>query len=316
MNAIIFISLVIVFGFLAGQFLKRQLHQHTVQIRTLTVFIAMRITIPLSVMLAIWQLDIKSWLFAWLPVIGFIFLLSGFLLGWLISKIFKLSDIQHAVVAPAGSFTNMGAIGSFVVFVYLGESGFALVPLFKLFEEVVYFAFLFPYASKFSTLPDLKKRKIWQDPTLQTMFAALLFGATLNLTEVVRPDWFETVTSILIPMGTFSLMISIGLVFRFKAIFQHWKIALTLALCKQILLPFIVLGLVVLTGQVHFYNGLMLQVAVMLSAMPIAFLVILPAALYKLDQDLANSCWVISSLTFLVMLPFFPPLLIWLQSLS
>jgi len=50
--------------------------------------------------------------------------------------------------------------------------------------------------------------------------------------------------------------------------------------------------------------------------MPIAFLVILPAALYKLDQDLANACWVFSSLTFLVMLPFFPFLLSWLQSLS
>jgi len=316
MNTIIFISLVIVLGFLTGQILKRQLHQHTDQIRTLTVFIAMRITIPLSVMLAIWQLDIQSWLFAWLPVIGTIFLLSGFLIGWLVSKFFKLKDIQHAVVAPAGSFTNMGAIGSFVVFVYLGESGFALVPLFKLFEEVIYFAFLFPYASKFSALPNLKKRKIWQDPVLQTMFVALLLGATLNLTDMTRPDWFSSVTSVLIPTGTFSLMISIGLVFRFKAIFQHWRVALTLALCKQILLPVIVLGLIVLTGQAHFYDGLMLQVAVVLSAMPIAFLVILPAALYKLDQDLANSCWVMSSLAFLIMLPFFPFLLTWLQSLS
>ena len=316
MNTIIFISLVIVLGFLLGQILKRQLPERVDQIRTLTVFIAMRVTIPLSVMLAIWQLDITSWLFAWLPIIGTVFLLCGFLIGWLVSKLFKLKDIQHAVVAPAGSFTNMGAIGSFVVFVYLGESGFALVPLFKLFEEVVYFAFLFPYASKYSSLPNLKKRKIWQDPVLQTMFLALLLGTTLNLTGMARPEWFKAVTSVLIPTGTFSLMISIGLLFRFKAIFQHWRIALTLTLCKQILLPIIVLGLIIVTGQAHFYDGLMLQVAVVLSAMPIAFLVILPAAIYKLDQDLANSCWVISSLVFLVMLPFFPPLLAWLQSLT
>jgi len=314
MNTIIFISLIIVLGFVTGQLLKRQLPRHIDGIRNLTVFIAMRVTIPLSVMLAIWQLDIQSWLFAWLPVIGTTFLLLGFVVGWLVSTVFKLKDIQHAVVAPAGSFTNMGAIGSFVVFVYLGESGFALVPLFKLFEEVIYFAFLFPYASKFSALPNLKKRKIWQDPVLQTMFVALLLGATLNLTEIIRPDWFSAVTSVLIPTGTFSLMISIGLVFRFKAIFQHWRVALTLSLCKQMLLPIIVLGLVMLTGQAHFYEGLMLQVAVVLSAMPIAFLVILPAAIYRLDQDLANACWVFSSLTFLAMLPFFPFLLNWLQS--
>ena len=314
MNTIIFISLIIVLGFVTGQMLKHQLPRHINGIRNLTVFIAMRVTIPLSVMLAIWQLDIQSWVFAWLPVMGTTFLLLGFLIGCLVSAVFKLKDSQHAVVAPAGSFTNMGAIGSFVVFVYLGESGFALVPLFKLFEEVIYFAFLFPYASKFSALPTQQKRKIWQVPVLQTMFAALLLGATLNLTDVLRPDWFSSVTSVLIPTGTFSLMISIGLVFRFKAIFQHWRVALTLSLCKQMLLPIIVLGLMMLTGQAHFYEGLMLQVAVVLSAMPIAFLVILPAALYQLDQDLANACWVFSSLIFLVMLPFFPFLLNWLQS--
>jgi len=79
-------------------------------------------------------------------------------------------------------------------------------------------------------------------------------------------------------------------------------------------LPIIVLGLILITGQAHFYNGFMLEVTVALSAIPIAFLVILPAALYKLEQDLANTCWVFSSLTFLIMQLFFPFLLTWLQS--
>lgn len=314
MTPIIFISMVIIFGFLTGQGLNRRLPEHKDKIRILTVFIAMRITIPLSVLLAVWQLNIQSWLLAWLPIVGLIFLVSGFLIGWLLSKLFKLPNIQHAVVAPAGSFTNIGAIGALVVFVYLGESGFALVPLFKLFEEVIYFGFLFPYASRFSTLPQLQKRSWWQDPVLQTMFITLLLGVSLNLTGVARPDWFKTVTSVLIPTGTFCLMISVGLVFRFRSILQHWRIALTLALCKQLLLPVIVFCLVVLIGQTHLYNGLILQVAVLLAAMPIAFLVILPAAMFKLDQDLANACWVVSSLIFLAMLPFFPEILVWLQA--
>ncbi|MEH6452388.1 MAG: AEC family transporter [Psychromonas sp.] len=313
MTPIIFISMVIILGFLTGQILGRQLPEHSPKIRTFTVFIAMRITIPLSVLLAVWQLDIQSWLLAWLPFFGLIFLISGFLIGWLVSKLFKLSDIQHAVVAPAGSFTNIGAVGALVVFVYLGETGLAMLPLFKLFEEVVYFGFLFPYAERFSTLKKRKKRAWWQDPVLQTMFVILLLGVSLNLTEVVRPDWFKSLTSLLVPLGTFCLMISVGLVFRFKSILQHWRIALTLSLGKQILLPSIVFLLVVATGQAQLYDGLMLQVAVLLAAMPIAFIVILPAAMFKLDQDLANACWVVSSLIFLAMLPFFPTLILWLQ---
>jgi len=314
MATIIFISLVIILGFLTGQILYRKAPNHLDPIRTFTVFLAMRFTIPLSVMLAIWQLKAQSWVFAWLPAIGVAFLTSGFCIGWIVSKIYKLKGVQHAVVAPAGSFTNMGAIGALVVFLYLGETGFALVPLFKLLEEFIYFGFLFPYAGRFSTLDNIKKRAIWKDPTLIAMFIALSSGAILNLADVVRPDWFKSITSVLIPTGTFSMMISIGLVFRFKAILQHWRVALTLALSKQLLLPCVVFGLVMLTGQAHAYNGLILEVAVVLSAMPIAFLVILPAAIYKLDQDLANSCWVISSLLFLAMLPFFGPFIGWLQA--
>lgn len=312
MTAILFVLMIIVLGFLCGQLLYRRLPEHSYQIQSIAIFIAMRITIPLSVLLAIWQLNIESWFLAWLPIIGTTFLLLGFVIGWLVSKCYRLPALQHAVVAPAGSFTNLGAIGALVVFVYLGESGFAMIPLFKLFEEVVYFAFLFPYAQSFSQLTQLKKRRWWQDPILKTMFVVLLIGGLLNVTGVIRPVWFESLTSILVPIGTFSLMVSVGLVFRFKSVLQHWRIALTLALCKQTLLPIIVFCLVVMMGQADLYNGLFLQVAVILAAMPMAFIVIMPATIYKLDQNLANACWLISSLIFLVMLPFIPNILTWI----
>ena len=310
MSTIIFIFLVILLGFLTGQILYRKASTNLDKIKLFTTFLAMRFTIPLSVMLAIWQLELQSWHLIWLPIIGSAILLSGFLIGWLVSKSFRLPDIQRAVVAPAGAFTNISAIGSLVVFVYLGETAFALVPLFKLLEEFIYFGFLFPYAKRFSTLQNIKKRALWKDPTLQAMFAALTLGATLNFTEVVRPDWFKDVTSVLIPLGTFSMMISVGLVFRFKTILQHWKIALALSLSKQMLLPVIAYCLVVLTGQAGTYDGLILQIAVLIATMPIAFIVILPASIYKLDQDLANSCWVMSSVVFLIMLPFYATFLV------
>lgn len=312
MSTIIFIFLVILLGFLTGQILYRKASINLDKIKLFTTFLAMRFTIPLSVMLAIWQLDIQSWSLIWLPIIGISILLSGFLIGWSVSKTFRLTNIQRAVVAPAGAFTNIGAIGSLVIFVYLGETAFALVPLFKLLEEFFYFGCLFPYAEQFSSLKNLKKRALWKDPTLQAMFAALTIGTTLNFTEVIRPDWFKDVTSVLIPLGTFSMMISVGLVFRFKTILQHWKVALALSLSKQMLLPVIAYFLVILTGQADAYDGLILQIAVLIGSMPIAFIVILPAAIYKLDQDLANSCWVMSSLVFLIMLPFYSSFLVWL----
>ena len=78
MTPLIFISTVIILGFLTGQSLGRLLPERTIQFRTIAVFVAIRISIPLSVLLAVWQLNIESWLIAWLPLVGLLFLLSGF----------------------------------------------------------------------------------------------------------------------------------------------------------------------------------------------------------------------------------------------
>jgi len=310
MSTILFILLVILLGFITGQILYRTAFINLDKLKLFTTYIAMRFTIPLSVMLAIWQLDIQNWGLIWIPIIGSSIFLLGFLIGWLVSKGLKLPGIQSAVVAPAGAFTNIGAIGSLVVFVYLGETAFALVPLFKLLEEFIYFSLFFPYAARYSKLKNIKKRPLWQDPTLQIMFTALALGCALNLSEIVRPDWFKEVTSILIPLGTFCMMISVGLVFRFNTVMQHWRTALILSLAKQIILPVLTYCLVVLIGQAEAYDGLVLKIAVLLASMPIAFIVILPASIYKLDQDLANSCWIMSSLVFLAMLPLYAAFLI------
>lgn len=312
MSQILFISTIILCGFLTGQVMGRVVPKKIDLIRNIAVFVAMRISIPLSVLLAVWQLNTDNWSLAWLPLIGLVFLLAGFALGWLIAKLLRLPDMQKAVVAPAGSFTNIGAVGALVIFVLLGESGFALLPLFKLFEEVVYFGLLFPYAAKSSPLKHLAKRKWWHDPVLKTMLVSLALGLLLNIYGLVRPLWLENLTSVLVPIGSFSLMISIGLAFRFKSILHHWRVALVLAATRQVVLPLFVFCFVIVIGQAQLYNGLLLQFSVLMAAMPIGFLVILPASLYKLDQDLANACWLTSWLLFLAVLPFLAPLSAWL----
>lgn len=316
MSPILFIFVVILLGFLTGQTLARFAPNKIDLIRNMAVFVAIRVSIPLSVLLALWQLDTKSWSLMWLPLIGLVFLLSGFALGWLIAIIFKLPDIQKAVVAPAGSFTNIGAVGALVVFVLLGESGFALLPLFKLFEEVVYFGLLFPYAAKFSPLRHLSERKWWHDPILKIMFGALTIGLILNVAGIERPIWLSSITSVLVPIGSFSLMISIGLAFKFRSVFKHWRLAVILAATRQILLPLLVFCFIVLIGQANLYDGLLLQFSVLMAAMPIGFLAILPASLYKLDQNLANACWLSSLIVFLAVLPFLASLSSWLGSYS
>jgi len=306
MNQFVFIFSVICLGFLVGQILGRKLPNRTAGIRQVTVFIALRISIPTSILLAIWQLHELNWQAAALPVIGTLFLLSGFGLGFVLSKMFGMTPIQRAVYAPAAGFTNIGAVGALVVLVFLGESGLALLPLFKLLEEFVYFALFFPYAAKFSPTDKVQRRVWWQDRILQTMMVALIVGLVLNVTHVSRPIWMGSMSGVLVPLGTFSLMISVGLVFRFGSMLKYWREALVMALAKQFILPLLVLGMVFLSGQMTAFDGLLVQVFVLIAMMPMAFIVLLPAALYQLDQDLANACWLVNLIVFLSVLPFMP----------
>jgi predicted permease len=101
-------------------------------------------------------------------------------------------------------------------------------------------------------------------------------------------------------------MISVGLVFRFGSIMKYWQQALVLALVKQFLLPLFVVGLVFAAGQWYAYDGLLLRVSVLIAMMPMAFIVLLPAAIYQLDQDLANACWLVNLTVFLMVVPFMP----------
>ena len=50
-------------------------------------------------------------------------------------------------------------------------------------------------------------------------------------------------------------------------------------------------------------NGLPFKVVLILSSMPVAFNALVAASLYDLDLDLANSCWLLSTLGLVVVLP-------------
>ena len=309
MSQFLFIFTVIVAGFITGQVLKKK-KPSTEKLMPAFVFFALRFTVPISLLLAIWQLPLNSKAIFILPFLGFAVLLFGFGIGLVAGKFLKMTPHQIGAYAPAGGYTNMGVIGSLASLVFLGESGIALVPLVKLFEEIVYYAILFPYAARCSTqATNAKRRAFWLDPTLLISLSAVSLGFLLNFSGYDRPVFFNNVVDLFVPVGTFSLMIAVGLSFQLGSLGRLWKQALLLALAKQFLVPAFAVGLVFLVGAQSVQDGLVLQSLFLLSAMPMAFIVLVPAALYKLDQDLASVTWMLSLIVFILVLPSFPYLL-------
>ncbi len=264
---------------------------------------------PITIVGALWTIRMKDGRLMAFPVLEvFAILLGGFLaLG--ASKILKLERRKTGSMFACGFFTNTLSIGGLVCFVFLGEMGFALVAFYRIFEEVMYYGVGFPMAKLYST--DTREKETWQDKLKRlgtdtfvlVSLSSLFTGGLLNLSGLKRPEVYQIINSILIPLGTLALLISIGLAMRIKTIQDYLRECIVISGIKFLIVPVILTLAAFLLGYGEIDDGLPLKVVMILSAMPVAFTSLVPPSLYDLDIDLANSCWLFSTSLLVVVLP-------------
>jgi len=264
---------------------------------------------PISFLAAVWVVSFGDMRVALLPLIGVCALIAGGLLGLGLARLMQKSSQQTGVLFCCGSFSNIGAIGGLVCFVFLGEAGFALIALYKMFEEIVYYTIGFPLARYYSgdsgQQQSLGKRilGVLSDPFVCAALSAFLLGLFLNLSNTPRPEIFGAITAISIPAGTFVLIVSIGLGMRFSRVGNYLKESLAICLIKFMVIPFIVCSLAYFFGLHLVADGLPFKVVLVLSSMPVAFNALVAASIYDLDLDLANSCWLVSTGALIIIMP-------------
>jgi predicted permease len=317
MDKIVFSLTLIISGLLAGYFLRLLSERGSItlplpiaDLRKLLQKIGLLFFLPISFMAAVWVVRFTDLRIALLPLIGVTALVTGGLLGMLFARLIKAPPRQRGVLFCCSSFTNIGAVGALVCYMFLGEGGFALVALYKMFEEIIYYTIGFPIARFYSGLTGDKDStlfsKIWgivRDPFVATILAAFLVGVILNSSGLTRPKFFEVINSLFIPAGTFVLIVSIGLGMRFSRISSHLRLAFSVAAIKSMATPVVATSIAWMVGLGTIDGGLPLHVVLILSSMPVAFNSLVAASIYDLDLDLANACWLISTLSLIVVLP-------------
>ena len=208
-----------------------------------------------------------------------------------------------------GAFTNIGSIGALICYVFLGEEGFALVPVYKLFEQLIYYAVGFPIAKSFSNNTIKKENIISQlkivftDIFVIVALISIVIGTFFNLSGIERPIFYKSINAIFIPTGTAILLASIGLAMKFGKVRNYIKQSITVSIIKFVLVPLIISTIAFFLGYGKMEGGLPLKVVIILSSMPVAFAALIPASIYDLNLDLANSCWLVTTLSLIVILP-------------
>ncbi|BBO68784.1 hypothetical protein DSCA_27140 [Desulfosarcina alkanivorans] len=270
---------------------------------------ALLFVLPVTVLGAIWTVDVRSLSIAALPLIGVGAITLGGILALGAARMLQLDPRKTGALVPCGAFTNIGAIGALICYVYLGEMGFALVPIYKLFEELTYYAVGFPLAKYFSAVDAVQDsvgerlKALMIDPFILTALFSIIIGGVLNLSGLPRPEVFGIVNAIFIPLGTGMMLISIGLAMRFGSVRHYLKACTLVSLIKFIIVPVCATATAWSIGYGHMESGLPLKVVIILSSMPVAFSALIPPSIYDLDLDLANACWFFTTSALIVVLP-------------
>ena len=275
---------------------------------------------PIAFVGAVWSLRLADARFAALPVVGLATLVSGFLLGRAGARFLRLPPLRAGVFIPSSSFTNIGSIGGLLIFILVGEAGFALVPFYKLFEETWYFSVLFPTARRYgerigagareSDHPETASRqrisatlkRIATDPFIIISLSSVLAGLALNLSGARRPAFYADLNSVLIPLASWLTLFTIGMRMKIGNLFEHPRTT-ALFLGMRALLPVIGVSLGLLLGLGRTEGGIGLKTVLVLSSMPVGFLGVVPPAMFGLDVEFANRLWLVSNATLVLIVP-------------
>ena len=197
---------------------------------------------PVAIAGATWIVTIRDPALAALPLVGLFAIVSGGVLALGAARLLRLPPRRTGAFFCCGSFTNIGSIDALVCYLYLGEPGFALVPIYKIFEELSYSSTGFPIAKHYSGSVVSEGRwdrlkGLARDPLILVSVSALLLGGTLNTGGLERPALYGTVNAVLIPLTTFLLLVSVGLALRFRRVGDYLRESAAVAAVKFAAVP-------------------------------------------------------------------------------
>lgn len=249
-----------------------------------------------------------------MALLGATALLTGAVTGRAIIALREPPDREAGAFLGCAAMTNILSFGGLICFVFWGNGALQLTYLFKLFEQVLYFGIFYTWCSLYS--PDLPpdRRGVIQsfqrNPITLVPLATVIGGVTAN-TWLFRtygptfqlPEICLGINNVAVPLQTGLMAFAVGLTMA-PARVGGYKVEIGyIAGIKFGVMPAVTALLAMGLHSLGLLSESGLRVAVVLSAMPVAFNALIPPSLYHLDEDLANSCWMVTTACLLILVP-------------
>ena len=307
---------IIFFGLIAGYIIQQLKYRKIIQfpvnlddLRKNLQKISLLIFLPISTIGTLWIINLDNIKIIALPFLGIFALFTGGILGLFAAQILKLNRRDKGSIIICSSFANIASLGGLICYFFFGEKGFALVTFYALFVQISYYIVGFPIAKSFSS--DITSnvnlisrfKKIFSDIFVVVALIYISIGILLSLSNIPRPTIYSSINAVVIPIQTLLMLISIGLAMKFGRIKNYIKECMVVCCIKFLLVPLTVSSVAYLISYGKIEEGLPLKVVIVLSSMPVAFTALIPVSIYNLNLDMANSCWLVTTLSLILTVP-------------
>lgn len=311
----IFALAIIVIGLLFGRGLRVLLDKGKIassdkmhRILKMSTMAALLVVNPIIILGAFWFVQLDDIRLIFIPLLGAMTLILGGGLALYAAKRLKLTRDKQGAMFSSGTFTNLGSFGALFCFVFLGEASLVFVALFRLFEDLLYYAVGFPVSQSYGESQREEKptsflKKMVKNPFIIVTVAAIAIGGSLNLSPWERPDYYSNINSMLVPIFTILLVVPTGFNLRVGKVKGYVKESLIVAAIKYGIVPVTVTVFALLFGLKDIYGGIAFKSVLILAAMPPGFTSLVPPQLFNLDKDLANSSWFLNTVLLIIVLP-------------
>lgn len=302
---LIFVSLALGYVWRKSVLAKQGSNNHLICLRDRLQFLAFFVLIPFSSMLSLWGLPTPDQRLLLFPLLGISAWTAGGILGLLFASLAHFSRAGKGSLFCCATFSNIGAVGTLVCVVFFGEVSIAYVALYRLFEEIFYYGLAIPVATRFKgdEACEVRVQGMRISRLLCLVIAALVTGLILNRLHVPRPEVLGHLSAAMSITAAVLALFSIGLGLRLSRLAGYKCACLGIVLIKFLCVPCLVTGLAYLLGFASIDAGLPIKITLLLASMPVAMNALLPPALLSLDLDMANACWLMSTLALAIVLP-------------
>jgi predicted permease len=284
--------------------------------RPLTKVFLIYIT-PLITLNSFWSIDFRNAQFLTLPLISVGLQSLSLVPALILVRALDLSREEKGSFVACSMFSNTGpTLGVFLCFILFGQEGLYLGSWYITLYIPYYYFVGFPLMSTLSgegkvSIGDALAELV-RNPVSIVPISSMAIGLTLNLAGVPRPGILNLiVTRFVTYLSTAGFSLAIGMGLDFRKSLGYIRHSLWISLIKFLLNPMISLFLVWTLGYFGMTSPLPLRVAFVESFMPTAILAVVLSKLFRLNEDLANAAWI---MTTLLMVPV-TPVIIWAQGL-